>query len=76
MLTLHWSYYPSYMDPFPLSTKEVARLGWQLVRRAVRARPIVFFWLQEAMRSSCADGGPGRRADAQAFASDFVSVDA
>ena len=49
----------------------LARLRWRLVRRAVVARAIVVFWLGEAMRTTCAEGGAGRRADAAAFTAAF-----
>ena len=57
-----------------LSTKEVVSLGWEIFRNAVRARSIVVFWLGEAMRTSCAVGGAGRRADAAAYAAEFASL--
>lgn len=44
---------------------------WRLVRRAVVARAIVVFWMGEAVRTSCAEGGAGRRADAAAFTAAF-----
>lgn len=44
---------------------------WELVRRAVRARGVVVFWMGEAARSACAVDGAGRRADAAVFADEF-----
>ena len=46
-------------------------LRWRLVRRGVVARAIVVFWMGEAMRTTCAEGGAGRRADAAAFTAAF-----
>jgi len=51
----------------------VRLVRWELIRRAVRARGIVVFWMGEAARSACAVDGAGRRADAAAFAGEFGS---
>jgi len=51
--------------------RRIALVRWELVRRAVRARRVVVFWMGEAARSACAVEGDGRRADAAAFAAEF-----
>jgi len=51
--------------------RRLVLLRWKLVRRAVRARGIGFFWLGEAVRSACAPDGSGRRADRAAFQAEF-----
>jgi hypothetical protein len=46
---------------------------WRGLRKAVRARGIVVFWLRVAAERSYAADGPGRRRDAEEFLADFGS---
>jgi hypothetical protein len=48
-----------------------ARRKWMLIRDAVDARRIGFYWMEAAQRALCAPDGAGRAADAVAFASEF-----
>ena len=52
--------------------RRTARLRWAFLRRVVRARSVVVFWMGEAARKACAPGGRGREADAVAFKAEFV----
>jgi hypothetical protein len=40
-------------------------------RDLVQARGIVFYWLERTSRTTCADGGAGRKRDLEAFETDM-----
>ena len=46
---------------------------WNALRKAVKARAIVIYWLGHAAERSCAEGGPGRVRDAKEFAVEFAT---
>eukprot|EP00966_Prymnesium_polylepis_P237127 5484445-Prymnesium_polylepis.1 len=46
---------------------------WRALRKAIRARGIVVFWLRVAAERSYAADGPGRLRDAEEFLADFGS---
>jgi len=52
--------------------RRTALLRWAFLRRVVGARSVVVYWIGEAAKRACAPGGPGREADAAAFANEFV----
>jgi len=52
--------------------RRTALLRWAVLRRVVRARSVVVYWMGEAARKACAPGGRARKADAAAFKAEFV----
>ena len=44
--------------------------GWARIRQYAKVRHIAMYWLGEATRRSCAEDGPARQRDLQAFESD------
>jgi len=62
------------MSPTMRSRARASPIGamyWRALGAVVRARAIVVFWMGEAAKTACAPGGPGREADAAAFANEF-----
>ena len=47
---------------------------WRALRRAVRARAVVVFWLRVAVERLYAPGGPGRIRDTEAFQTDLSAL--
>ena len=45
---------------------------WPAVRKQVTARGIAIYWMGVAAESACAEGGPGRQADLEAFVHDVL----
>ena len=52
--------------------RRAALVRWTFLRRVVRARGVLVFWMGEVAKRACAPGGPGREADAAAFKAEFV----
>ena len=52
--------------------RRAALVRWTFLRRVVRARGVLVFWMGEVAKRACAPGGPGRKADAAAFKAEFV----
>jgi hypothetical protein len=43
-------------------------------KKAVKARGILFYWMEKAQESSCAEGGEGRKRDRSEFEREFSGV--
>ena len=43
-------------------------------REVVKARGILFYWMEKAQESSCAEGGEGRKRDRSEFEREFSEV--
>ena len=63
----NWCPYPSYM--VGEIVKKVLFPKW---RESVKARQILFYWMQKAQESSCAEGGAGRKRDREEFEEEFL----
>lgn len=57
-----------------LCIRRGATLRWEAMRRAVRMREIVNFWLRVTSENTCAPGGAGRQRDLDEFSSDFLAA--
>ena len=49
------------------------RYTWSMLRKWLRTRCIVMYWMQKAAEKACAPGGAGRKRDLEAYQADFVT---
>lgn len=49
------------------------RYTWSMLRKWLRTRCIVMYWMQKAAEKVCAPGGAGRKRDLEAYQADFVT---